>query len=186
MGAEGGCYAIRNKLFKKVPANFIVDDFYITLQLLQRGHRALFEENAVCFEDVPPDEKGEYRRKVRISAGNFQNLFFFKRLLLKPFSPLGFAFWSHKVLRWSSPFFLLLALFSSAILSFNSKVFALFTALQLVLMLLPVYNRQFPLKNELLKFISHFYLMNLALLAGFVQFTKGISSSVWQPVKRDV
>lgn len=186
MGAEGGCYAIRNNLFKKVPANFIVDDFYITLQLLQRGHSALFEEHALCFEDVPPDEKGEYRRKVRISAGNFQNLFFFKRLLAKPFSALGFAFWSHKVLRWSSPFLLLTALFSSAVLAINSSFFASLASVQFALMFLPVINRRFPFKNELLKFISHFYLMNLALLAGFLQFTKGISSSVWQPVKRDV
>jgi hypothetical protein len=29
MGAEGGCYAIRNNLFSKVPSNFIVDDFIV-------------------------------------------------------------------------------------------------------------------------------------------------------------
>lgn len=36
MGAEGGCYAIRNNLFSKVPSNFIVDDFFITMQVLER------------------------------------------------------------------------------------------------------------------------------------------------------
>ena len=186
MGAEGGCYAIRNSLFKKVPANFIVDDFYITLQLLQRKHLALFEKNAVCYEDVAPDEKGEYRRKVRISAGNFQNLLFFKNILAKPFSALGFAFWSHKVLRWLSPFFLLIIFMASLLLSFNSSLFLLLSSIQLFGFLMPAFNAIIKFRNDLLKFIAHFYLMNLALLVGFVRFTKGISSSVWQPVKRDV
>ena len=69
MGAEGGCYAIRDNLFSKVPLKFIVDDFFITLQVLNRGKFTLFNPNAVCIEDVPSDTAGEYKRKVRIFYG---------------------------------------------------------------------------------------------------------------------
>jgi len=186
MGAEGGCYAIRNSQFSKVPSNFIVDDFFITLQTLQRQKFVLFNNKALCVEDVPSDTSGEYRRKVRISSGNFQNLFFFKRLLLTPWRSVGFAFWSHKVLRWLTPFFLILSLLMSlCMVPYNTLFLALFLV-QFVGLIFPALNYLFRFENRLLKFISHFYLMNFALLEGFIKFTKGIKSSVWQPVKRNV
>lgn len=186
MGAEGGCYAIRNNLFSKVPLKFIVDDFFITIQVLIRGKFVLFNPSAVCIEDVPSDISGEYKRKVRISSGNFQNLLFFKRILLKFWKPIGFTFWSHKVLRWLTPFFLVLGILSSAFLMRFHPFFILIFFLQLVGFIFPLVNHFFDFKNNSLKFISHFYLMNFALLEGFIKFTKGIQSSVWQPVKRNV
>src|SRR6218665_3531093 len=91
MGAEGGCYAIRNELFTRVPDNFIVDDFFITLSVIIKNKFALFNPAAICYEDVPSDMAGEYRRKVRISSGNFQNLFFFGSLLLQFWKPVCFT-----------------------------------------------------------------------------------------------
>jgi cellulose synthase/poly-beta-1,6-N-acetylglucosamine synthase-like glycosyltransferase len=186
MGAEGGCYAIRNSLFSKVPLKFIVDDFFITMQVLLRDKLVLFNPEARCFEDVPGDSPGEYRRKVRISSGNFQNLFFFSNVLLKVFSPLGFSFWSHKVLRWLTPFFLALALLSSAALAFSSSIFLCILLLQVLLLLTPALNHLFRFRSNSFKFISHFYLMNFALFEGFMRFVQGIKSSVWQPLKRNV
>lgn len=186
MGAEGGCYAIRNNLFSKVPLKFIVDDFFITLQVIIRGKFTLFNPNALCLEDVASDTRGEYRRKVRISSGNFQNLFFFKSILLFFWQPLSFTFWSHKVLRWLTPFFLLLSLLSTGFLSFYNPAFFGLFLLQCLGFLFPLLDHLFHFKNTTLKFISHFYLMNFALLDGFFRFVNGIQSSVWQPVERNV
>lgn len=186
MGAEGGCYAIRDNLFSKVPLKFIVDDFFITLQVLNRGKYTLFNPDAVCIEDVPSDTAGEYKRKVRISSGNFQNLFFFKKLLVTFWQPLSYTFWSHKVLRWLTPFFLILSLLSSLFLISFHPLFSVLFFMQLFGFSFPVLDHFFKFKNSLLKFISHFYLMNLALLDGFIKFTQGIKTSVWQPIKRDV
>lgn len=186
MGAEGGCYAIRNSLFSKVPSKFNVDDFYITFQVILKNKKVLFNPQAVCREDVPGAVEGEYRRKVRISSGNFQNLFFFRSLLVRFWTPLGYAFWSHKVLRWLTPFFLLLMFISSAILASGSFVFLILFLLQFAGFLLPAFDKVVEFKSPTLKFICHFYFMNLALLAGFVRFTRGIQSSIWQPVNRNV
>ena len=186
MGAEGGCYAIRNNLFSKVPLKFIVDDFFITMQVLVRGKYTLFNPLALCIEDVPTGTAGEYQRKVRISSGNFQNLFFFKKLLFTFWKPIGFTFWSHKVLRWLTPFFLFISFICSAILIPYHPAFIFLFALQLLGLLFPLIDHLVPFRNKTFKFISHFYLMNFALLQGFVKFTRGIKSSVWQPVKRNV
>jgi cellulose synthase/poly-beta-1,6-N-acetylglucosamine synthase-like glycosyltransferase len=186
MGAEGGCYAIRNNLFSKVPSKFIVDDFFITIQVLLKGKKVLFNTEALCTEDVDSAIKGEYRRKVRISSGNFQNLFFFKGLLYKFWKPIGFAFWSHKVLRWLTPFFLFFVFVTSACLALSSNLFLIIFLFQLSCLFITFFSGLISISNPLLKFIVHFYLMNFALFEGFVKYCKGIQSSVWQPIKRNV
>ncbi len=186
MGAEGGCYAIRNNLFSKVPSKFIVDDFFITFQVLIKGKQVLFNSNAICTEDVDSAISGEYRRKVRISSGNFQNLFFFKSILFRFWKPIGFAFWSHKVLRWLTPFCLFFAFVTSALLFKTHLLFLILFLLQLIGLLFPLINNFVPFKNSVFKFIVHFYLMNFALFEGFINYVKGIKSSIWQPVKRNV
>jgi len=57
---------------------------------------------------------------------------------------------------------------------------------QLFGFLFPILDHFLKFENALLKFVSHFYLMNLALLSGFIKFTQGIKTSVWQPIKRNV
>jgi hypothetical protein len=135
---------------------------------------------------VAGDTAGEFRRKVRISSGNFQNLYFFRNLLFPLWRPLAFSFWSHKVLRWFTPFLLLILLIVSLSLAVHFPLFFVLAALQIIGLMLPVLNHYFKFRTESLRFISHFYLMNAALLAGFFRYTKGIQSSVWQPVKRNV
>jgi len=186
MGAEGGCYAIRNALFTKVPNNFIVDDFFITLSVLKQKKTALFNPASVCKEDVANDASGEYKRKVRISSGNFQNLFYFKRELFKFWTPLSFTFWSHKVLRWFTPLLLILCLVVSVLLIPFSFLFLPIFIIQLIGFLTPAFNHLLNFKNPTLMMVSHFYLMNFALLEGFMKYARGIRSSIWQPIKRNV
>lgn len=184
MGAEGGCYAIRKECFSPVPKNFYMDDFYITLNVIERGKQIVFDKEAICNEDVPTQAKEEFKRKVRISIGNFQNLNRYKSLLWK-FNGIAFAFWSHKVLRWLTPFLLMVCFGSSFALMFQDKWFVLLFSLQLFGFFTPVIDWLLNINFSLLRFISHFYLMNLALLKGFVIYMKGVESNVWQPTKRE-
>ncbi|HEX8505420.1 MAG TPA: glycosyltransferase, partial [Hymenobacter sp.] len=110
MGAFGGCFAVRRACYHAAPAAFLVDDFYITLAVLRHGYQAINELAAVCYEDVSDFLPEEFRRKTRISAGNFQNLKEFRALLWPPWRGVAFAWWSHKVLRWLTPQLLLLLL----------------------------------------------------------------------------
>ena len=186
MGAEGGCFAICSNVFKPVPANFIVDDFFLTLKVIQQNKYALFNQNAICYEDVLDDKQSEFRRKVRISAGNFQNLNYFKTMLFPFWKGTAFAFLSHKVLRWLTPFFLITSLVSSFLLSPHSLLFLCLFFCQLIGVCLPFADRVVSIKFKPINFVSHFYLMNFALLKGFINYTKGVKSNVWQPVKRNV
>jgi cellulose synthase/poly-beta-1,6-N-acetylglucosamine synthase-like glycosyltransferase len=188
MGPFGGCFALRKELFKPVPANFLVDDFYICMQVLKQDFLCINELKAICYEDVSNDIKQEYKRKSRISAGNFQNLKEFSEFVFKPFSPLGFCFISHKVLRWLSPFFLLISLICLAILSSFHQIYFILFWLELLLLLSPVFDalmRKMGLHFKLLRFVSYFSYMNLALLKGFFRYLGGVRSSVWTPTLRN-
>ena len=125
MGPFGGCYAIRKNLFEKVPANFLVDDFYISMKIIEKNHSCINDLDAICFEDVSSDINEEYRRKSRIAAGNFQNLKVFSHFLWRPFQPAGFCFISHKFLRWMTPFFIIITLISLTILSTINSAYLL-------------------------------------------------------------
>lgn len=186
IGAFGGCYAIRKDLYRPVPKNYYMDDFYITLMVISLGYKTMNDLNAVCYEDVSNQLSEEFRRKIRISIGNYQNLMSFSHLLKHPWKGYSFAFWSHKVLRWLSPFFIILILVFTAIKSQTPFYFYLLMV-QIGLVLVPIIDlilRKINLHIILLRFITHFYSMNLALLIGFFKFLKGVNSNVWEPTKR--
>ncbi len=187
IGAYGACYAIRNQYYSPVPPGFSVDDFYITMKVLEKGRRCILDLNAECMENVPNRLSEEFRRKIRISAGNFRNLISFFKLIWPPGTGLSFSFFSHKVLRWLGPFFLLLAVGASLALSPGSRLYEILLLVQGALLLLPILDlllRKIRIHIVFLRFITHFYVMNLALLAGFIKFIKGRQTDVWHPTRR--
>jgi cellulose synthase/poly-beta-1,6-N-acetylglucosamine synthase-like glycosyltransferase len=188
MGPFGGCYAVRKKLFKPVPDNFLVDDFFINMSVLQQGYKCISNLDAKVFEDVSNDLWEEFRRKKRISAGNFQNLAFFGGMIFSGPPGVPFCFFSHKVIRWMVPFLVMVTLGSSLFLGkywILYRILAILHGAVLAVPLLDLLLRIFKIHALPLRFISHFVLMNLALLAGFLKYLGGIKSNVWQPTRRN-
>jgi cellulose synthase/poly-beta-1,6-N-acetylglucosamine synthase-like glycosyltransferase len=189
MGAFGGCFALRRTCYHPAPAAFLVDDFYITMAVLRDGYQAINELDAVCYEDVSDRLREEFRRKARISAGNFQNLKEFRALLWPPWRGVSFALWSHKVLRWYTPLLLLVLLATTAALVASGAGWffqlALLGQLGLpLLLLLDAALRRSGKNLRLLRFVTHFYSMNAALLVGYWQYLRGIKTTIWRPTQR--
>lgn len=186
MGPFGGCFAFRKKCFEQIPAHFLVDDFFINMTCIEKGYKCVNQKEAVVLEDVSNDLFIEFRRKIRISSGNFQNLQRFWRLLFK-FNWISFAFFSHKVLRWVLPIFLV-AIILQILKHQDQSLF--YRLLYFGLLFIPLsfivdfVARKRGVHLVWLRFIIHFVSMNLALLIGMFRFFGGIRSSVWQPTKR--
>lgn len=186
MGPFGGCFAFRKKCFEKIPEHFLVDDFYINMTCIEKGFRSVTQTEAIVLEDVSNDLLIEFRRKIRISSGNFQNLKRFWRLLLK-FNWISFTFFSHKVVRWILPVFLV-AMTLQIIQNHENSWF--YELLYFGLLLIPItfivdyLSRRQGIQLVWLRYIIHFVSMNIALLVGMFRFFGGIRSSVWQPTKR--
>ncbi len=188
MGPFGGCYAVRKSLYRPVPDRFLVDDFFINMSVLEQGAACISNLLARVSEDVSNNPREEFRRKKRISAGNYQNLFRFRSMLFKGSLGVRFCFFSHKVLRWIVPFLVMITLSLSTILGVKSPIYLLLALLQFLVLLTPIIVhilRKIGIHSIPLRFISHFVLMNMALLAGFVRFSRGIRNNVWQPTSRN-
>ncbi len=187
MGVEGGCYIIRKALFPEIPPLFFMEDFYVSLSVLEQDYQVLLDTEARCYEDVSVASTEEYKRKVRISIGNFQNLGRFRGMIWNRFYPVGLAFLSHKVLRWFTPFFLILLLLCALILSTESRIFSLFAGIYFLFLSAGLFGILFSQSRSLswIKYPGHFIHMNLALMRGFFIYLKGVKSNVWQPTTRN-
>jgi cellulose synthase/poly-beta-1,6-N-acetylglucosamine synthase-like glycosyltransferase len=183
----GACYAIRREDFRPVPAGFAVDDFFISMQPLILGRRAVQDMDAICHEDASERLTAEFRRKVRMSRGNFQNLSAFRGVALRPWSTLGFHFVSHKVLRWLSPWFILLSYGTCGVLALSHPLYAALFALMVVGLASPVLDGLFErmgLRVRIVRFASYFLMMNVALGYGFLLWASGSTGGVWQTKRR--
>lgn len=185
-GPYGGCYAVRRDLFPQIPANTLVDDLYVGLTVLAKGYRSHNIHGAAVFEDTQPEMAVQFRRRIRIAAGSFQNLFRFGPFPSKRFSA-SFVFVTHKVLRWFSPLMLSLFFMTTVILSGHSDFYFCMTAVQLIFIILSALDLlfcRFGKKIRYQRFITQFLMMNAALAAGFVKALRGIKSGIWEPTKR--
>ena len=187
MGPFGGCFAVRKSCYKPVPGNYLVDDFFINMAVLDQGLACISNLDARVFEDVSNDISEEFRRKTRISAGNFQNLRSFSHLLIPKGNGVAFCFFSHKFLRWIVPFLVLITFISSVILGLEIKLYRIIALMHGIVLILPVIDhflRKIKIHIIPLRFISHFIAMNLALVSGFFRFAGGVKSNVWKPTER--
>ncbi len=188
MGAFGACYAMRADCWVEIPKNYLMEDFYLSMNVFKSKKKAISELNAVCYEDVSTEVGEEFKRKSRIQAGNFQNLSVYWPLLFG-FNAVSFCFLSHKVIRWFGPVFIVAAYIANALLLKHGGFYIFTFVLQNLLLLSPVVDaalKKMGIHLFVLRLASYFYTMNLALVNGFLMYTKGIKTSTWSPTKRTV
>ncbi len=188
IGAYGAFFAVRRKAFAPVPPKFISDDFFITLNALQKGFQAVGISDARAFENISGKWNKEIKRKRRIAAGNFQNLAYFRSIFVSKNQKLAYAFFSHKVLRWLGPFFLILIFATQWGLWEYREIYTISLIISHITIIISLIDYLLTLqKIELsrLHFITHFYTANLALLAGFADYLKGIQTNIWEPTQRE-
>ena len=187
ISAFGSFYAIRKKLFVPFhPHTYSNDDVIMPMNIIRQGYRMCFEPAAVSYEEVMPELKTEFRRRVRIGAGNFQAFFWLLDFLNPARGWPWFCYVSHKVTRWFSPLFIGLAAACCGILSFtgNGTVYQLLFISGLLSVIAGLFHAVIPL--PLTRKIYYFMAMNLALIIGFSQFLAGIRSAVWSRTERTV
>lgn len=192
LGLNGAIYAIRKELYPVLPAhNKLTDDFYVCAKILQQGYHSRFAPLALGIESTSKDSLGEFKRKVRIGHANFNFLRSYLPLLHLGNPLLAFVFLSHKLLRWFSPFLLLLllglSLISAVLHPLEWSVWLLILAQVYfyggALWVHRVGRISFlPLANLAYYFCS----MNLALLIGFVHsLQKSEQGGAWERIERE-
>ena len=178
VGATGGFYAVRKDLLLPLPIGTILDDVYIPLHVARQGKRVVFDMKALAWDDLTPNSKQEFRRKVRTLAGNYQLLQLAPWLLTRS-NPLRTQFVCHKLLRLLVPFALVGVLVSTFWL--RQGLYELILVLQIVLYALATLTilRTKPGFLSRLSNISLAFLMlNTAAAVAFIYFITG-RKEVW-------
>lgn len=185
MGANGGLYALRREEWEPLAPDTIVDDFMVTMRVLMHGRLLVYEPSAVAEEETASELHEEARRRVRIATGNFQSLRTLAPLLRRP-DFVGFAFWSHKVLRWVAPFFLALAFAANLLLVGHGAVYSLSLIAQLLFLLAAVAPTDaLPAgARGPARLCRYFLEMNVSLVRGLVRFLTTRPSAAWQRTAR--
>ncbi len=187
LGATGGVYAIRKSLFKPLPiSKAIVDDFLIPMEIIRRGYRVAYEPEAKAYEESVGSVRGEFKRKVRIGASNFNGIKEFADLLHPKYGFVSFGLWSHKIIRWFAPFFLLIILLCTTILMTESAFYSGLFLLEMLFLTLGIISFIFETRKISLGFFGfpyYFIAMNLALFIGFFKSLFGKQRSTWTVIR---
>jgi cellulose synthase/poly-beta-1,6-N-acetylglucosamine synthase-like glycosyltransferase len=178
-GATGAIYAIRRRLFTRLPENMILDDVYIPLKIVEQGYRAVFEPAAVAWDEPSVDRKKESGRKVRTLAGNWQ---IFKECakMFNPFkSPVAVQLFSHKLLRVIMPWFLVTAFLSNALLCGTDAFRPLFAGQLLFYILAALGPSLSALRVKGLTLPYAFCRLNIDAIFGTIAYFTGAQKAAW-------
>ena len=190
VGVYGGFYAIRRELAVRQPAGMILDDMFQPLSIIRQGYRSVLDPHAYVYDTWPEKIEGEFHRKVRTLAGNFQ-LFQLAPWTLTPRNRVLFQLISHKVARLVVPYLLVLLLVSDLALSAGSRVYATFAALQIFGWALSIAGLRSRITwlNRIAAPASALLVLNAAAVVGLYKFltTRGPLWKIWNssnPVAR--
>lgn len=186
VGGDGAIYAVRKSLYRPMGAD-VLSDFVNPLQVVEQGHRCLYEPAAVSVEEVAGSFEKEFKRKVRIVNRAWRATMRMKPLL----NPMryGLFAWqliSHKLLRWLVPVFLVL-LFVTNILILGKGFIYLFTlSAQIVFYvsaLVGVLLRERADLNQFIYVPYYFCLVNVASARGIVEAYFGKTYTTWSTAR---
>lgn len=189
MGAAGELFAIRASLFEPIPKDSLIEDFYMSFKIIEKGYKIAYEPDAYALEEPSASVKEELKRKIRIAAGGIQSIVRLKELL-NPFKygVVTFQYISHRVLRWTlAPLALPIIFVANALLLNHGLLYKSLFIGQVFFYLAALLGLMLEKKHIRLKllFIPYYFcMMNYAVYMGFLRFLKGSQSVLWEKAAR--
>ena len=191
MGAAGELYAIDPKLCREVPDEALLDDFMLSMYVVQAGKRIAYTADAYAMEYGSANIYEESKRKRRIAAGGLQSIWWLRSILNPLKQPLvTFQYVSHRVLRWSiTPIaMILLLLVNIALVVMGAGTFytviLILQALFYLMALAGWFFNRYGYKNKLLYTAYYFLFMNFNVFRGMAYLRSHGKSGAWEKAKR--
>lgn len=186
VGASGCFYAQRRALCAPFTEG-MAPDFLSVLRTIEQGYRAISEPTAIGVMTSVKSASQEFERKVRTLLRGMTALFAYPHLL-NPFKYGAFALelWSHKVLRWTVPFFCVAALVASVLLL--DRPFYLLAFAAQVLFYAGALGASLEwsgIRGLLLGRVAlYFFFVNAAIVVAWYQYAAGVRQELWTPSRR--
>ncbi len=163
----------------------IISDLVQPLQVIRKGYKVLFEDRAVAYEETTKSTKEEFSMRVRVVTRAMRGLLSVSDVL-KPwkFAWPAFQLWSHKILRWMVPLFLI-TIFVSNLFLLDSQFFRTLMVTQLAFYAAAILNVVLPLHRawKPLGIPLFFCTLNAAALFSMIELGRGKKYVTWQTVR---
>ena len=191
MGAAGELNAIRTSLYEPMPENALLDDFVMSMRLVDKGYKIAYTSDAYAMEYGSADIHEESKRKRRIAAGGLQSIWWLRKML-NPFRQptVAFQYISHRVLRWSITPVAMLALIPlniALVLLHAGTIYTVIAVLQLLFYLAAALSwlleRQ-GRRQKLLYVAYYFLFMNVNVFRGMKYLYAHKGGGTWEKAKR--
>lgn len=191
MGAAGELNAIRTALYRPMPENALLDDFVMSMDMVDRGYRIAYTHDAYAMEYGSADLGEESKRKRRIAAGGLQSSWWLRRMM-NPFrnAVVAFQFVSHRVLRWSITPVALMALIPLNVVLVVMKAGTIYNILWLLQIVfyaaaLGGYLLERHGRRSRLLYVPYYFLfMNMNVFAGIPYLYSHRGGGTWEKAKR--
>jgi cellulose synthase/poly-beta-1,6-N-acetylglucosamine synthase-like glycosyltransferase len=184
--ASGSLFALRRSLWKPLDSN-LGDDFVLPLHVAKSGFRNILEPRAVAATRLTQSSPASMLRLKRRIVGKDFRALLAEPGMLNPFRQgrTAIGLWSHKLLRWFVPYFLIAILVSAIFLSAH-PIFRIFSVAQIAFYVIALAGL-LPHKRTIRSpwsIPASFCIVNLAALLGTMKSLTGRASGRWDPERK--
>lgn len=185
VGVSGQLYAVRASAYRPISPDMI-SDFVIAMDIREQGLRTVLEPEAICVEETLDRADQELSMRIRVALRSLTALAT-QRHLMNPlrFGLFSWQLLSHKMLRYLSPLFLLLALAANIALVLQGQ-YELLLALQLSALAIGMIGflpGRLLGGSRVLAQPYYFVLTNVASAVSLFRFIRGKRVVTWTPVR---
>lgn len=187
VGLSGSFFAARKEVCRTHWDVASPSDFNTALNCGRLGYVAISCQDVLGYYKDVKDPKKEYQRKVRTVLRGITAISR-RPDVLNPvkFGLFSFKVWSHKIMRWAVPWFMLLALFSNFFLYTSHTFYAVSFWLQIVGYFVVYLTWKMPRLQTitLAKLVFFFVQVNIAIAHSTIYFLRGKRMVTWTPSQR--
>ena len=186
IGVSGCLYAVRKSSYRPIDPG-LISDFAIAMRIRELGLRTILAPDACCYETTLEDGTRELSMRIRVGVRSL-NALVQERRFLNPLKYGLFAWqlWSHKVLRYASPFLWIGALAANFVLIAHHLAYLIMFVGQCAIIGAGIAGFMLQDRNHKLGPLTkpyYFVLTNLASFIAALRFLRGERMVVWTPVR---
>ena len=186
VGLSGSFFAVRKSLCNEWDIHS-PSDFNTALNTAKAGLRAVTAPDVLGFYQDLKDPSKEYQRKIRTVIRGMTGLSRHAEVLgFGKFGFFSFQVISHKLMRWLTPWFLLVFFLLNALIADNGMFYLLLFLGQLAFYGVAVVAHFLPNLQSIavIKLVYFFVQVNIALLDAAIKFLAGQRMTTWKPSAR--
>jgi hypothetical protein len=162
-----------------------ITDFVLPLRVIAEGRRAIYDPRVRSSEEANDALGPEFRMRVRVALRALRGLWYMRRVLNPLRHPLAsLCVVSHKVLRYWTFVFLIVALIANIVLAATSPFYRLVLCLQIAAYVLACIglSERLPRALRMVSGLpSYFLVSNVAFAVATLRFVRGDAMATWRP-----